>query len=131
MAFTYIGDLSTNRDRVRFWVQDTISGSGPKPSDGNFTDAEIDGMVTAFGTWQRAVDAALMALASSWRRFPDFRTESGFSLNRTDIADGFHKQAMDWAKQYGIPPSLAGSSMGYQPMTRVDGYSDDVDNQTV
>lgn len=131
MAFTYIGDLSTNRDKVRFWIQDTASGAGPKPSDGNFTDAEIDGMVATYGSWQRAVYAALMVLATSWRRFPDFRTESGFSLNRTDIADGFHKQAMDWAKQYGIPTSLTGSTAGYQPTTRVDGYSDDVDNQTV
>ena len=131
MAFTYVGDLSTNRDKVRFWVQDTVSGSGPKPSDGNFTDAEIDGMIAAFGSWQRAVYAGFVALSVAWRRYPDFRTESGFTLNRTDIADGFHKQAMDWAKQYGIPSSLTGSSMGFQPMTRVDGYSEDVDNQEI
>ena len=131
MAFTYVGDLSTDRDKVRFWLQDTTSGSGPKPSDGNFTDAEIDGLVTTYGSWQRAVYAGLTVLAPAWRRLPDFRTESGFSLNRTDIADGYHKLAQDWAKQYGIPTSLTGSSAGYAAMTRVDGYSDDVDNQTV
>lgn len=131
MAFTYVGDLSTDRDKVRFWLNDTTSGSGPKPSDGNFTDAEIDGLIAAFGNWQRGVYAGLLALESAWRRFPNFRTESGFSVNRTDIADGYHKQAMDWARQYGVPTSLAGSSAGYAATTRVDGYSDDVDNLTV
>lgn len=131
MAFTYIGDLSTNRDKVRFHLQDTTSGSGPKPSDGNFTDAEIDGLIASFGSWQRAVYAGFTVLESAWRRFPNFRTESGFSVNRTDIADGYHKQAMDWARQYGLPTGLIGSSAGYAGMTRVDGYSDDVDNLTV
>ena len=131
MAFTYVGDLSTDRDKVRFWVQDTADGSGPKPSDANFTDAEIDGLVSTYGSWQRAVYAALTVLATSWRRFPNFRTESGFSLNRSDIADGYQKMALDWARQYGIPTTMAGSTAGYAAMTRVDGYSDDVDNQTV
>ena len=131
MAFTYDDTLTGARDKVRFWVQDVSEGSGPKPSDGNFTDAEIDGLVATYGSWQRAVYAALMVLATSWRRFPDFRTESGFSLNRTDIADGYHKQALDWAKQYGIPTALMGSTAGYAATTRVDGYSDDTDNLTV
>jgi hypothetical protein len=130
MAFTYVGDLSTDRDKVRFWLQDTEASNGPKPSDGNFSDAEIDGLVATYGSWQRAVYAGLMVLSTAWRRFPDFRTESGFSVNRTDIADGYHQQALDWAKQYGIPTGLTGSQMGYAAMTRVDGYSDDVDNQT-
>ena len=131
MAFTYDDSLTGNRDKVRFWVQDTVENGGPKPSDANFTDAEIDGLIAAYGSWQRGVYAALMALATAWRRFPDFRTESGFSVNRTDIADGYQKQALDWAKQYGLPTTLTGSQAGYAATTRVDGYSDDVDNLTL
>lgn len=131
MAFTYAGTLATNRDRVRFYLNDITAGSGPRPGDANFTDAEIDGLITAYGSWQRAVYAGLMALATAWRRYPDFRTESGFSVNRTDIADGYHKQAQDWAKTYGLPTALVGSTAGSAAITRVDGYSDDVDNQTV
>jgi len=131
MAFTYIGDLSTDRDRVRFAIQDTVTGSGPKPSDGNFTDGEIDGLLTDFGSWQRAVYSAFMALATSWRRYPSFRTESGFSLSRSHIADGYVKMGEDWAKKYGLPTSLTGTSSGYAAMTRIDGYSTTVDNQTV
>lgn len=131
MAVTYDDTLATDRDKVRFWMQDTVENSGPKPSDGNFSDDEIAGLVTTYGSWQRAVYAALTILANAWRRYPDFRTESGFSVSRTDIADGYHKQALDWAKQYGIPTALRGTTAGYAAVTRVDGYSDDEDNLTV
>lgn len=131
MAFTYVDTLVTDRDKVRLWVQDTCKDAGPKPGDGNFTDAEIAGLIAAYGSWQRAVYAALTILANAWRKYPNFRTESGFSLNRTDIADGYQKQAQDWAKQYGIPTTLRGSTAGYAAITRVDGYSTEEDNLTV
>jgi len=51
MAFTYAGDLGTDRDKVRFYINDRVSGSGPRPSDGNFTDDEISGLITAEGNW--------------------------------------------------------------------------------
>jgi hypothetical protein len=130
MAITYDDTLTTDRDKVRFWLQDTVSGSGPKPSDGNFSDDELTGLIATYGSWQRAVYAGLTVLANAWRRFPNFRTESGFQVDRTDIADGYQKQALDWARQYGLPTSMTGSSAGYAAMTRVDGYSDDVDNLT-
>ena len=46
MAFNYDDELLTDRDRVRFHLQDTVSGQGQKPENGNFTDAEIDALVT-------------------------------------------------------------------------------------
>lgn len=130
MAFTYDDTLATDRDKVRFWVQDTCKDSGPRPGDSNFSDAEINGLVTTYGSWQRAVYAALTILANAWRRYPNFRTESGFSLNRTDIANGYQKAAADWATQYGIPTALRGSTAGYASVTRVDGYSNEEDNLT-
>lgn len=126
MAFTYVGDLSTSRDKVRFYLQDIVSGSGPKPSDGNFTDAEIDGLVTAEGSWQRAVAAGFETLASSWMRYPNFRVDD-HQVNRTDIAKGYATQAQEWRRKYGA----SGGGAGSRAVTRIDGYSSDVDNQTV
>lgn len=125
MAFTYDDALTTDLAKVRFWIGDTAEGNGPKPSDGNFTDAELSGLITLSGNWQRAVYAALMALVSAWRRHPTFRTESGFAINNTDIAKGYHEQAIDWAKKYGIPAANTGATgtTGSVPTTRVDGYS--------
>lgn len=123
MAFTYLGTLATDRDKVRFHLQDTVSGSGPKPADGNFTDAEIDGLLDAYGSWRRAVAGGFDTLATAWRRYPTFKAD-GLSLNRSDIAKGFADAARDWRRKYG----LGVSSVGTRPVTRVDGYSDDVDS---
>jgi hypothetical protein len=125
MAFTYIGDLSTDRDSVRFYLQDVTDGSGPRPGDANFSDAEIDGLISLAGSWQRAVAAALDALAVAWRRYPTFKAD-GLSLNRTDIANGFEAQAKEWRQMYGIttPARVAG-------IIRIDGYSDDIASDDV
>jgi len=123
MAFTYAGDLSTDRDKVRFYLQDTILDSGPLPGDVNFTDGEIDGLLTAEGSWQRAVAAGFETLAAAWKRFPTFKAD-GLTLNRSDIASGYAEQALYWRKAYGV----SGGGMGSRAVTRQDGYSDDIDN---
>lgn len=125
MAFTYAEDLSTDRDKARFHLQDTVENNGPKPGDGNFSDAEIDGVVSATGSWQRAVAAGLDALAAGWRRYPTFKAD-GLSLNRSDIAKGYEAQAKEWRRMHGIttPARVAG-------VIRIDGYSDDVPSDEV
>ena len=125
MAFTYLGTLATNRDRVRFHVGDVTEDSGPRPSDGNFTDAEIDQLITDEGTWQRAVAACLERLALEWVRYPSFKAD-GLSLNRSDIAKGYREQAKSWRDQYGAarPMRVAGQ------ITK-DAYSDDVASDDV
>lgn len=120
MTFTYLGDLSTDRDKARFHLRDTDENGGPLPGDANFTDAEIDGLLTSEASWQRAVAAGFEALAAAWRRYPDFKAD-GLSLNRTDIAEGYAVLAADWRRRYG-----GLSTAGTRVMTRVDGYSDDV-----
>ena len=100
MAFTYLGTLATDRDKVRFYLGDTTRAAGPLPADANFTDAEIDGLITAEGSWQRAVAAGFERLASSWRKYPSF-TADGLQLARSDIAKGFDEQAQKWRKDYG------------------------------
>ena len=125
MAFTYAGTLATNLDKARFYLQDTVENSGPKPGDGNFADAELSGLITAEGSWQRAVAAGFETLAAAWRRYPDFKAD-GLTLNRSDIADGYAAQAKVWRAKYGSASSGAGS----RAVTRRDGYSDDVDNVT-
>ncbi len=123
MAFTYAGDLSSDREKVRFYLQDAVSGSGPKPADANFTDEELDGLITAEGSWQRAVAAGFETLAAAWRRYPTFKAD-GLSLNRSDIAKGYSTQAKEWRRKYGG----SGGGAGSRAVTRADGYSDDISN---
>jgi hypothetical protein len=128
MTFTYLGTLATDRDKVRFYLGDVTASSGPLPADGNFTDEEIDGLVTAEGDWQRAVAAGFERLATSWRKHPSF-TADGLKIDRSDIADGFDKQAANWRKEYGTSTTARTGGAGSRAVTRVDGYSDDIDNQ--
>lgn len=121
MTVTYVGDLSTDLDKARFYLNDTVEGSGPKPSDGNFSDAELNGLIAAEGSWQKAVAAGFETLAAAWRPLTDIRVGSrAESLSK--IADGFAKDAEKWRAQYGGTASSVTSSA----WTRVDGYSDDV-----
>ena len=125
MAFTYLGTLATDRDKVRFNIGDVTEDAGPRPADANFTDAEIDGLITAEGTWQGAVGACFERLAAEWTRFPSFKADN-LSLNRSDIAKGYREQAVQWRKEYPrlVPAYVAGQ-------INVDGYSDDVPNDDV
>ena len=124
MAFTYDSRISSDRDRVRLYIRDTVSGSGPLPNDANFEDAEIDGLIAAEGTWQTAVAAAFETLAGAWARFPSFSESGGLSVNRSDIAKSYQQQAQDWRKKYGVAGTLAGSRNTH----RLDAYSHDLDN---
>ena len=120
MAFTYDDDLSSDRGKVRFYIQDTTDGGGPKPNGANFTDAEIDGLVMAEGSWQKAVAGAYEALAAIWAKFADI-TAGPHRESLSQVAEGYRKQAM---KQREIHGSSSRMTVGWQ--TRVDGYSQDV-----
>lgn len=125
MAFTYNEALSSDRDKVRFNLQDTVAESGPKPGDANFSDAEIAGLITAEGSWQRAVAAGFEILASAWMRYPSFRTDA-LGLSRSDIAKGYQTQAAAWRKRHGT----ASGAVSSRAVTRADAYSDDLDTVT-
>lgn len=125
MAVTYDPDLTSDRDRVRFRLNDVTEGSGPLPADANFSDQELAGLITDEGSWQRAVAGGFEKLASAWRRYPSFQAD-GLRLDRTAIANGYAKDAEMWRKRYGT----AGTRMGARAITRIDGYSDDIDSHT-
>jgi hypothetical protein len=77
MAFTYRGDHSNNRDRVR-----------------------IDSLLTLETSWQRAVAAGFEALASAWQSKTSFSVFNG-SYSRSDAARGYLEMAADWRMRHG------------------------------
>lgn len=64
MAFTY--DITTDRGKIRFYIGDVTSGAGPLPGGANYTDAEVDAVLTLCGSWQRAAIDLLRAAAVRW-----------------------------------------------------------------
>jgi len=116
MSFTYDSTLAGNSDKVRFHLQDTGKDDGPKPNKVNFTDEELDGLVTTEGSWSRAVAAGFEILAAAWMRYL-----------RADIAKAYQAQATSWRKRYGTGSGAVQS----RAVTRADAYSDDLDTVTV
>ena len=123
MSFSYEGNLDSSLEKVRYYIRDVTEDSGPLPADANFLDEELNGLITAEGSWQRAVAAAFEALAAAWMRHPTF-SDTGFRIDRSDIAKGYAAQAKEWRDRYGG----AGISISSSAVTRIDGYSDDIDN---
>lgn len=123
--FTYDDTLSNDRDRVRFAIQDTAIDAGPKPGGGNFTDNEIDGLVTLEGEWQRAVAAAFEALAAIWTQYADL-SEGPHRESLSQIARRHSENAALWRARSGsaTPARVAG-------IIKKDGYSDDVPSDDV
>lgn len=76
MTFTYIGDLSTDLDEIRFTIGDTVSGSGIKPNNGNFTDEEIAGLLSLEITTGRTIARLYETLSAIWAKFIDTKMGS-------------------------------------------------------
>ena len=127
MSFSYSDDIATDRDRVRFNIRDVEFDEGPLPAAANFSNEEIDGLVTIEGTWQRATAAAFEALASAWAVHPTFFAD-GMSSSQSHIAQRYDAEAKRWRQMYGYGGA---SSSGVVASTRIDGYSSDVTNEDI
>lgn len=121
MTFSYNADLSLDRDRMRFYIGDTVSDAGVRPDGSNFSDEELDGLISAEGSWQAAIAAAAEILAMLY-------------APEVDIAIGPRKESLSqaavryetaWRRQAGR------SSLTQVAPTRVDGFSQDVDAEDV
>lgn len=124
MTFTYVGDLSTSLDKVRFYIGDTDDSSGSKPDSSAFTDEELGGLITAEGTWQKAVAASFEVLAGLYSSYVDI-TEGPRSEKMGQTAERYAALAKEWRAKFGT--STGGSTgAGTRHPTRIDGYSSDV-----
>ena len=122
MAFTYLGTLSNDLDKVRFFIGDTVENSGPKPSGGNYTDAELTGLITTAGSWQQAVVLTFRNLASRWSsqastvQIGEYRvTYAEQSAKYAELADQFEASAAtdSWANIIGWHSTTAsGDAVG-------------------
>ncbi|HUV92746.1 MAG TPA: hypothetical protein VMV80_06640 [Anaerolineales bacterium] len=126
MAITYNGDLSTDLDKVRFYINDVTDSAGPQPASGNFTDDELGGLITTEGSWQRAVAGAFEVLSGMWSKYVD-TTEGPRSERMSQTATQYKDLAVEWRSKYGASVTQAGT----RHPTRIDGYSQDVASDTV
>lgn len=126
MTISYTPTLPRSLDKVRFYIEDKYSGSGPLPDNANFDDDEITALITTEGSWQKAVAACYEALSSAWAGYTDISAGSR-SENYSQISQRYTQLAQQWRTRYGTSQDGAGS----RHPTRIDGYSSDVASGTV
>lgn len=115
MAFNYTDTGTTDRDRVRREIGDTIAATA------QFTDDEIADFVTIEGSWQGAAAHACEALATRYAREFSFSADgSSFSKERLSVAYAeAARRLRNRAKADMVVP------------TRTDGYSQEVASDDV
>jgi len=126
MTFTYVETLLTSRDYIRFKIGDTVSSSGPKPNGGNFTDEEIAGLLAIEGTKERTVAAIFETLSGIWAHYVD--TKIG---PRDEKLSQVSARYAAWAKELRDEFGTAAATLSTGFVTRVDGYSQDIDSGQV
>lgn len=123
MSFTYSDALSTNRDKVRLHIGDTVENSGPRPDKRNFSDNEV-----AFYLLEEddrvngAVAYAFEVLASEWASYALEEKEGEIDFDAKEVSDTYLALAKIWrAKPEGAAETIqAGSVVTLQ---RTDAYS--------
>ena len=124
MTFTYAGTLATDLDKIRFKIADTVEDDGVKPDGGNFTDEELNGLMSMEGTVNRTIAAAYEALAVIWANYVD--TKIGPRDEKlSQVAKRYSNLAKQWRADWGYGGGGVTLTTGW--VTRVDGYSDNID----
>jgi len=122
MTLTYVGDLSTSLDKVRFRIGDKAANSGPLPGGSNFTDAELTGLLTIESSVDGAVAAAYEVLAAEWATIADIAVGP-----RRESFSEVAKQYQALAKTLRLSTGRSTTTSGNTDfVTRVDAYSDDI-----
>ena len=96
MAFTYVGDLSTDLDVVRFNSGDTVENAGPRPDKRNFSDAEDGAVITAEGHTTAATARIFEVLGSEWASYALVEKEGEVSFDAKEVVDKFAALAAEW-----------------------------------
>lgn len=100
MTFAY--DLTTDRGKVRLNLGDTQENAGPRPDKRNFSDAEIDYLLSAESSVIVAATAfGFEILASEWASFAISEREGEAQYDAKGMADVYSGLANDWRSKPG------------------------------
>lgn len=123
MAFTY--DFGIKRDvaRVRLALGDTVKDSGVLPGGVNYTDDEIEAVLS---DCNNDVDAAvfvfLKGLSNAWGTYVDI-TVGPRKESLSDVAFHYAKRAAEMGERTGLSAKSFAVAL-----KRVDGYSEEADD---
>ncbi len=120
--YTYEDSLTTDKDKVRLYIADKVEDAGPRPEKANYSDDEINAVITAEGNWGRAVAAFFEILAAEWGQYVDMAVGPRRE-QLSQVANRYHLLSKDWRKRHGTG---VGTGARAAFPTPVDGYSQDI-----
>jgi hypothetical protein len=125
MTFTYVGTFATDLDYIRFKINDTVEGSGPKPNGANYTDEEIEGLLILEETAGCTIAALFENLSTIYA--PSVDTVMGpRSEKLSQKSAAFAKLAKTWRDEYGS--STSGIVVGTLDFDVDEDEDDDTEN---
>lgn len=123
MSYTYLDALTTNRDKVRFAIGNTVENTGPQPARANFTDNQITYALAQETTVNGAAALLFETLTAEWTAYAMSEADGGRSRNATSMANSFRKLAAEWRNKPG-GSSAATQTIGVATLTRTDAYTE-------
>jgi len=124
MAFTYDFSSKKNVAKVRLALGDTVQNSGVLPEGANFSDAEIEALLSDFNNDIDAVTFfCLKSLSNAWGTYVDI-TVGPRKESLSDIAFHYAKRASEMGERTGLSAKSFAVAL-----TRVDGYSEEADDE--
>ncbi len=122
MTFTYADALSTDRDKIRLRIGDTQADEGPRPDRRNFSDGEIDFVLTEETTITACIAHCFEILRDEWTPFALSERAKDATFDAKGVADNFASLALFWrAKPGGTPDATAAPA--YVTLEREDAYT--------
>lgn len=119
MAFYYNAELSTStRDLIRFHLEDIAEDNGPLPDGGNFSNEELDALLTMYTDWECVVAAGFERLASAWASKPVFGPGE-LSTIHVDTGRKYERLAAAWRER--CVNASAGEGLGYAEIVDTSG----------
>lgn len=99
MAISYLGDLLTDLDVVRFNVGDTVNLAGPRPDKRNFSDAEVNAIINIEGHTTAATARLFEVLAAEWGSYAVSEREGEVAFDGKAVIDKYTDLANEWRKK--------------------------------
>lgn len=106
MTFTFVGDLSIDRDYVRFEIGDTTQDSAW------LTDELIASLITKQGSANGAVLSGIKYIITQLSK-PDFRAD-WLQVSNAEARKGYETMLAEKKKEYGIGGLTAGVTYTYR-----------------
>lgn len=123
MTVTYSDTLATDRDKVRFYIGDTIVNEGKRPNHNNFSDSEIAFALSESGSGIAATVSLLFeTLANEWANYAISEGEGEANFDAKGVAAEYRTQAERWKKKALGTQGFSSVAGSYQP-ARIDGWN--------